>query len=56
MNRLTVTLAIEYDGELDPEELVEYLEGGLNAYVGTQYSKIQYQNHEIDYEEQNADN
>ena len=54
VNRLEVRLLVEYDGEINPEELVEYLEGGLNAYVGTAYSKIQFQNHAIEYEVQDA--
>ena len=55
MNRATVTLTIEYDGELDSLDLVEHIEGALDTYVGSHYSTLQFQNHTIDIEVNDAD-
>ena len=55
MNRATITLTVEYDGELDSLELVEHVEGALDAYVGLHYSTLQFQNHTIDIEVNDAD-
>ncbi len=56
MNRLTITLAVEYDGELDPLKLTEEIEEALDTVVGRSYGTVQYQNHTIEYEVQDGDN
>lgn len=55
MNRATITLTVEYDGELDSLALLEHVESALDAFVGTNYSVLHFQNHTIDIEVDDAD-
>jgi len=54
MNRATITLTLEYDGELDDLNLLEHIEGALDIYVGANYGTLHFQNHEIQIEVDDA--
>lgn len=45
MNSKTITLTLEYDGELNLDLLEDYLETGLDNYIRAHYSTIKYSNH-----------
>ena len=55
MNRATFTIVVEYDGELNVAALEDRFVAALDSYVGHNYPKVQYQNHTIEIEEQDAD-
>ena len=49
MQQRSFVVTIEYEGKLDSEEIEEYLQGALNAYVGDTPT-LEYIDHDV-YEE-----